>query len=299
MFEHFTRVIGGGRNTFLFGNGVFRAVNEILRGAFDANDGKEAERNGQDLIIIFANSAVQTMANDFGKVLRMDMTTGTKLTGVKNTGIQHDGIHDLKNGGGKIGAGTFRVMTAAEITGGKLALENIHVAFAAVKDHLFFNHGNAVRFLRSAGTGAKLSRDPDIHGDGDLIKAAVKGNVIHVNICAKNFCALRADGRGAFQKLGSHIGKIYGNVFKAIFIAAAVKDPIGINVYRIPSAAIRRIISDVRHKDLSSFHKQHSKQREFRKSSCYSICRADENVKTFSGKLFPKSFAKSFLKKFL
>ena len=128
MFEHFAGVIGGRRNAFLFGDGIFRTVHEILRGAFNTDHGKEAERNGQKLALIFANSAVQTMANDFGQILRMDMTAGTKLTGIENTGVQHDGIHDLENGSREIGAGTFGVMAAAEITGGKLALENIHVA---------------------------------------------------------------------------------------------------------------------------------------------------------------------------
>ena len=43
MFEHFARIIGGRRNTFLFGNGIFRTVDEILRGTFNTNHRKETE----------------------------------------------------------------------------------------------------------------------------------------------------------------------------------------------------------------------------------------------------------------
>jgi hypothetical protein len=266
MFEHFARVIGGRRNTFLFGNGIFRAVNEILRGAFNANDGEEAERNEKDFIAYFTNSAIQTVANDFGQIIRMNMTARTKLAGFGNTGIQNDGVNHFKNSGGKIRAGRFGVMATAEISGRKFAFENIHVTFTAVKDHLFINHGNPVRFLRSAKASADLHGNFDIHGNGDLIKAAVKRNVIDVNIRAKNFRAFRTDSRSAFQKLVPDVGKINGNVFKTIFITAAVKNPIRINVYRITATAIRRSVSDIRHKDLSSFHKQHSSKREFLKN---------------------------------
>ena len=49
----------------------------------------------------------------------------------------------------------------------------------------------------------------------------------------------------------SDIGKVYGDVFEAVFITAAVQNAVGINIYCITAAAIRRSVSDIRHKDLS------------------------------------------------
>lgn len=116
MFEHFAGIVGGGRNTFLFGDGIFRAVYEVLRGALDAHDGEEAERDGKNLaVVLVRDSAVHTVANDFGEILRMDMAMVADLAYVENAGIEDERVYDLKNGGGKIVSGAFRMIAAAEI----------------------------------------------------------------------------------------------------------------------------------------------------------------------------------------
>jgi hypothetical protein len=43
MLEHFAGIVGGGGQAFLFGDGIFRSVDEVLRGALNAYDGEEAE----------------------------------------------------------------------------------------------------------------------------------------------------------------------------------------------------------------------------------------------------------------
>ena len=200
MFEHFARIVGGGRNAFFLGYGVFRTVYEILRGTFDANDGEEAEGDGKYLIVmLMGESAVHTVADDLGEVLGVDVTMGTKLAGVENTGVEDEGIYDLKDGGGKIVSGAFRMLAAAEIRGGNVALENIDVAFSAVENHLFLNDGDTLGLLCSAHAGADLHGDLDIHGNADLIKAPIEGDVIHVNICAEDLCAFGTDCGSAFQ----------------------------------------------------------------------------------------------------
>ena len=199
MFEHFAGVVGGGRNAFLFGNGVFRAVNEVLRGALNANDGEEAERDGEDLSVIFVGDpAVHAVADGFGEILRVEMATGS-LAYVENAGVQHERVHDLENGGGKIVAGRFRMVTAAEVRIGAVALEDVDVAFAAVKDHLFLNDGDTVGLLRSAETSADLNGDLDIHGNADLIEAPIEGHVVDVNVCAEDLRAFGADRGSTFQ----------------------------------------------------------------------------------------------------
>ena len=193
MFEHFAGIVGGGGNAFLFGNGIFRAVNEVLRGALNADDGEEAERDGENLSVIFVRDpAVHAIANGFGEILRMQMATGA-VAHVENAGIQHERIHDLENGGGQIVAGRFRMVTTAEIRIDAIALEDIDVALAAVKDHLFLDDGDSVGLLRSAETSADLDGDLDIHGNADLIKTAVERHVVDVNVCAKDLRALGAD----------------------------------------------------------------------------------------------------------
>lgn len=200
MFEHFAGIVGGGRNAFLFGNGIFRAVYEILRGALDAHDGEEAERDGKNLaVVLVRDSAVHTVADDFREILRMDMAMVADLAYVKNAGVEDEGIHDLKNGGGKIVSGTFRMVATAEIRVRNVTLEDVDVAFPAVENDLFLHYGNAVGLLCSAQTSADLHGDLDIHGNADLIKASVERHVIDVDVRAEDLCAFGADRGSAFQ----------------------------------------------------------------------------------------------------
>ena len=200
MFEHFAGIVGGGRNAFLFRHGVFRSVNEILRGAFDTNDGEEAERDGKHLaVVLVGDSAVHAIADGLGEVLHADVAVGTKLAYVENARIEHEGIYDLKNGGGEIIARSFRLVASAEIGGGGIALENIDVAFSAVEDDFFLNDGDTVGLLRSSHTSADLNGDLDIHGNADLIKTPIEGDVIHVNVRAEDLCAFGTDCGSALQ----------------------------------------------------------------------------------------------------
>ena len=200
MFEHFAGIVGGGRNAFLFGDGIFRSVNEILRGAFDTDDGKEAEGDGKRLaVVLVGDPAVHAVADGLGEILHANVAVGTKLAYVENARIENEGIYDLKNGGGEIVAGAFRVIAAAEIGGGHIALEDIDVAFSAVEDDFFLNDGNTVGLLRSSHTSADLNGDLDIHGNADLIKTPIEGDVIHVNVGAEDLCAFGTDCGSALQ----------------------------------------------------------------------------------------------------
>ena len=200
MFEHFAGIVGGGRNTLLFGDGVFRSVYEILRGTFNTDHGEEAERDGENLVMMFVgDSAVHTVADGLGEVLHTEMAVGTKLAYINDACVEHQRIHNLKNGGGKIVSGGFRVLTAAEVRRRGIAFENIDVAFSAVENDLFLNNGDAVGFLRPAHTSADLNGDLDIHGNADLIKTPIEGDVIHVNVRAEDLCAFGTDCGSALQ----------------------------------------------------------------------------------------------------
>jgi hypothetical protein len=200
MLEHFAGIVGGGRNTFLFGDGIFRSVNEVLRGTFDTYDGKEAERDGKHLaVVLVRDPSVQTVADDLGEVLCVEMAVMVELAHVENTGVEDERVNDLKNGGWKIVSGTFRMAAATEIRMGGVALKDVDVAFATVEDHLFLNDGDTVGLLCSAETSADFNGDLDIHGDADLIKAPIEGHVVDMNVCAEDLRTFGADRGSAFQ----------------------------------------------------------------------------------------------------
>ena len=193
MFEHFARIVCAGRKTFFFGYGIFRSVNEILGGTFNTDDGEETERDSQYLSSVMTGSSAKTIANAFGKIVDIKAARMTvELADVNNLHIQYDGIYDLKDSGRQVIAGRFRLIASAEILCADLTAEDIDIALAAVKNYFLFDDGNAVNLLRSAKTSANFHGQFDIHRDMDLIKSSVKGDVIHMNICAKDlraFCA--------------------------------------------------------------------------------------------------------------
>ena len=174
VLEHLAGIVCGGGNTFLFGNGVFGSVNEILRGTFIADDGKEAEGDGKQLFgRCEAESAADTAANVIGKILCGKAGIATALANLHDLGVQNDGVSNLKNCCGEIRFRKFRIGAVAEILM-RGAFEDIDVSFAAVKNDFLFNDGDAFDFLRSAEAGANLRNDLYVHGDADLIKAAVE-----------------------------------------------------------------------------------------------------------------------------
>ena len=200
MLEHFAGIVGGRGNTFLFGDGVFRAVYEILRGALNAHDGEEAERDGKHLaVVLVGDSAVHAIADGLGEVLRAEAAMMADLARVENAGGEDERIHDLKNGGGKVVSGALRMAAAAEIRVRNVALEDVDVALAAVENDLFLHYGNTVGFLCSSHAGADLNGDLDIHGNADLVKASVERHVVNVDVCAEDLCAFGADRGSALQ----------------------------------------------------------------------------------------------------
>ena len=258
VLEHLAGIVCRGRETFLFGNGVFRSVNEILSGTFNAHDGKKSDRNGEHLTAVADGSAAETAANAFGQIVDIDAARGTVgFAYIYDICLQNDGINDFKNSCRKIGAGAFRMIAATEILCTDLTAEDIDVAFAAVENDFLFHDSDAIRFLRSAETSADLHCQFDIHRDMDLIKTAVEGNAVHVNIGTKDLRAFRADGACSFDQFAYTFRKVNRYVFKTIFIPTAVENSVCVYIYRVAiAAAIGRGISGIGHNDDHSFHKK-------------------------------------------
>lgn len=249
MLEHLAGVIGGLGRAFLFRNGVFDAVDKILRGTLNANDGEEAEGYRQEFARhIGAKSAAKAGADRVGKIFDGDMRMAMTFAGFHDLGIQNDGVGNLKNGRRQIGFRKFRTTASTEILN-RLTLENIDVAFTAVKDHFLFYDGDTFDFLRSAKTSADLCYDLHVHRDVDLIKTAVKGNAVNVNVGANDLRAFGAYTAASFDEFVSNVGKINGNVLKAILVAAAIKNPMCVYIYRITGTAAKgRVVSGLGHK---------------------------------------------------
>ena len=248
MLEHLAGVVCGGGNTFLFGNGVFGSVNEILRGTFNADDGKEAERDGKQLFgLCGAESAADAAANVIGKILCGKAGITATFTNLHDLGIQNDGVGNLKDCGGEIRFGEIRIGAITEVLI-RRAFEDIDIALTTVKNDFLFNDGDALDFLRSAKAGTNLREDLYVHGDADLIKAAVEGDTVNIDIGADDLRILGTHTAAAFDQLVSHVGKINGNVLKAILIAAAVKNSVCVYIYRVTGTAAKgRAVSGIWH----------------------------------------------------
>ncbi len=248
MLEHLAGIVCGGGYTFLFGNGIFRAVDEVLRGTLNTNDGEEAEGDCQQLLrCIRAESATEAAANGIGKILCAKVGIAAAIADIHDLGIENDGVGNLKNGGGEIGLREFGAATGTEVLMG-LTFEDIHVAFTAVKNDLLFHNGNALNFLGSAEAGTNLRDNLHVHGDADLIKAAIEGDAVYADIGADDLGIFGAYAAAAFNELVSDVGKINGNVLKAILVAAAVKNSVCVYIYRITGTAAKgRVVSGIGH----------------------------------------------------
>ena len=248
VLEHLAGIVCGGGNTFLFGNGIFGSVDEILRGTFNANNGKEAEGDGKQLFgLCGAESAADAAANVIGEIFCGKAGIAATFANLHDLGIQNDGVGNLKDRCGEIRFGKIRIGAIAEILM-RGAFEDIDVALTAVENDFLFDDGDAFDLLRSAKAGANLRDDLYVHGDADLIKAAVEGDAVNIDIGADDLRILGTHAAAAFDQLVSHVGKINGNVFKAIFITAAIKNSIGVYIYRVTgTAARRRIVSGIWH----------------------------------------------------
>ena len=246
VLEHLAGIICRRGNTFLFGNSVFRTVDEILRRTLNTYDREEAERDGQHLGGgLTANSAAKTTANDIRQILSADAGTAT-IASLDDPCAENDGINDLKYSAWEIAAWDLCCTAGAEILLTELAFENIDVTFAAIKDDLFFHDGDAFDLLRSADACADFSGDLDIHGDAYLIKTPIEGNGVNVYVRADDLRAFCADGAASFQNIVAGIREIYGNILEAVFISTAIKDPMGVYIYGRITTHLRSV-SHIRH----------------------------------------------------
>lgn len=140
-----------------------------------------------------------------------------------NTDIQHNRVNNLDNGCGEIIRYIAKLGFIAEAADTVVALEYIDIAFAAVKYYRFFDNGDTAEACGTSETNASFEFKLDVESDLDLIEASVEAYRFNSNVAEKNARFYNAYIRGAFNQLLSFGRKEYGNIFKAITVAAAVK----------------------------------------------------------------------------
>lgn len=210
--RNFAKYVAGiillGNYTFLFGNAAFGCANKQLCGTNDANDRKDAERNGQKssaVVIVKAKWRIKGRQNRFGKIVLAAATaTGALLRVFHDLGSEDHGLYNLNHSGGDVFLSTVGLGTRAEIVTG-VALEYADVAFVAVKDDTLFEHGNALKLLYSSAADARLDANLDVKTNGNRIKSAVELNGIDANKRRYDLCTLGTDRTRMLQNLVAEI----------------------------------------------------------------------------------------------
>ena len=249
VLEHATRIIRCGRNAFFFGNGVFRAVHKILRGALNSYHREKSERNEQVFSRgVGAESAVKHGADCFWQLAVAETVAEVLATAsLNNLRVKYYRIDDFKNRCREIACGIALAASAAEAGTVRRALENADVTFAAVKNDLLFDDAKSICLLRATKSDADLAVDLYIHFHRHLIETAVERYRVDAHIRRDDVCALRSDVASAFNGVPAAVREINDYILKAVLVAATVQNSVGIYINRVTSRTGERHISVISH----------------------------------------------------
>ena len=237
LLEQAARVFHGRHFAFLFGNTVFHRGDEILRRAFDPHDGEEAEGNKEDVgIVVVGEIARERCADTIRDLIhRTAAEAAARFVRFDDAGVQDDRVDRLKNGD-RERVGDVRLHRIAAAEAGRLyfTLENTDVPFTAEENNFLFDDGDTFEFLHIARSDAGFEGDLYVNFDKELIKPAVERYRVDVNARPHNLRALCTDDAGAVNDILTDTGQIHPHIFKTVFIAAGVEDPIGVDAHKVP-----------------------------------------------------------------
>ena len=233
MAEEVARAAFLCRYAFLVRYGIFDSADEILAGPCDADDGEDADRNGEIASILarVAKCSLNCTANVGGNITA---TTATAALGgrFKDLGTKYDGIHNLHNRNRGVGGAATKLRCAAKIIVGR-AFENADIALTAKKNHLLFKYRDSLKFLNSSGADASLEGELDIELDVDGVKAAIEGDGRDVDLCPSDAGVFDADVGCVRHDIVAEIGQKYTDVLKAIPIATGVENAVCLDADRV------------------------------------------------------------------
>jgi hypothetical protein len=213
-----------------------------LAGTNNANHREETNGNHKYSVTVMAvyKDTVDMGGNGFGKVVGAAATVATIRLDLGYTGVQNDGIYDFYHCRGNILLAAAKLGNCAEVGRFGVTAENADIAFAAVKNNILFDNGDAVKFLGPSGAYASLEGQLDIKANGHGIKTAVETDGIDPHKRPRDARILDADGRSMFYDFIPDIGKENANVLKTISVTAGVQNAAGLDTDHIPRACCGR-----------------------------------------------------------
>ena len=236
--EHAAWIVIARCQALLVRDAVFGSMYQILSRADDANHGKDAQRNGQVTFpIAVAQISAHARANVVGNVTAA--TAAMAFVLLFDARSKYDRINDLDNSDRYVSALPARTRLGAVIGAVGIAFENVDVAFAAVKNHLFLKNSDAVKLLTSSATDARLKVKLHVETNVHAVKAAIKGHGVDVDRGPLNGGAFYSNTSGSFQNIVAKIRQKDPHVFKAISVTARIQYAIGFDTDHFPSATGR------------------------------------------------------------
>lgn len=241
--KYVTGLILLNRHTFLFGDAALGCLDEILSGTNNANDREDAERHGQKssaVMIVEAKRRIEGSDDRLGKVVFLTAAATVAVLGIfHDLGSKQNGINDLYDRRRIIFLTAVGLGTSAKAIA-YVALEHTDVALATIEDDVLFQHGNALKLLRSSTANACLDANLYIKTNGNRKETTVELNGIDPNKGRNDLRTFCTDRRGVLQYFISEIGQIDTNVFKAIAVTTGIQHSVGVDAYRVSAATGRR-----------------------------------------------------------
>jgi hypothetical protein len=185
-------------------------------------------------VVVRAQGSRQTSRDGGGNVT--DTATAAYVVvmlGLQYTATQHDGVNRLYNGGGNATFLVAGLRLGAEGTAVRAGSEYADVAVAAEQNNILLQHGDAVKFLRTAAAGACLKDEFDVEANVNGEKTAVELYGVNANVGPCNAGVLYAYLRGVLDDLLTQISQENAHVFVAIPIPTGIENAVGFHANRL------------------------------------------------------------------
>lgn len=230
VFKETAGIVVLADDAFLVGDTIFGNIDQILRRTLNAHDREKAECYIQMTLVTVTQTTADACANIIGNVLACTYAARRKVAARRLNDLcsQHNRLGNLNGSDRHVcGKRCGVVLVTAKITRNAAAI-NADAPLTAVKNDFLFDNSDAIKFLSAAHMYTPLKGKFYIKADRHLIKATIELNRIYSYAGPKYVRTLGSDVIRAIDDLLTKLGKIYSNIFKAIFIAARVKDSVSI-----------------------------------------------------------------------
>ena len=152
----------------------------------------------------------------------------TIIDAFKNVHTEHDRLCYLNYCCGYVVFLAAGLNSRAEIRKISAATEGAYVAVTAIKDNLFVEDGNSVKFLRTTVSYASLEYQFNVETNINGVKASVELNGIKAYMGLRDASALNSDSTGVINDLLTEVGQKNPCIFKTIAVSARVKYPVSL-----------------------------------------------------------------------